>query len=56
MGKNMFSSFNINMLSVLLLVKVLANSSQRLIGFTQLLGRCNFVIVSPLSGEVNLGY
>jgi hypothetical protein len=56
MGKNTFYSININILSVSLLVKFLANSSQHLIGFTQLLGRGNFVIVSPLSGEVNLGH
>jgi len=55
MGKNEFYSFNIKMLSVSLLVKFLANSSQHLIGFTQLLGRGNFVIVSPLSDEVELG-
>ena len=48
MGKNAFYSINIKMLSVSLLVNVLANSSQHLIGFTQLLGRGNFVIVSPL--------
>jgi hypothetical protein len=55
MGKNAPCSTEINMLSVSLVVKFSANSGQHLIGLTQLLVGCNFVIVSPLSGALNLG-